>query len=185
VLQALTDARGAALGQNEGLSLESKENSAVLTASPADLPERLDQLAARYFQQWRVKDLPVRIDIVAGNGQTAITGTVIDEPIELRVVDFHGDSVVGAVVYFAPARGSGAIGGSRTTTDAQGKALARDWRLGKPGENQLVATVVGSGRGALSVTLRATSITSAAESATSKGQRPGTLTKTPAARPGD
>lgn len=171
VLQALTDARGAVLRQGEGLSFESRENSAVLTASPADLPDGLDAEARQYFQNWRVKDLAVRIAIVSGDGQTARTEHEVEDPIVVRVADFHGDAVVGALVHFSPTRGSGAIIGSRATTNADGCATAFRWRLGQPGENQLVATLVGSGRGTLSVTIRAT--------ATKRSNRPTGLVKSP------
>lgn len=177
VLRALTDARGAALGQSAGILLESRENSAVLKASPADLPENLDELAEQYFEQWGVGTFAVRLDIVAGDRQTARSETEIDEPIQFRVVDSTGRSVAGAVVYFAPTRGSGAIRGSRTTSDNEGMAFAEGWRLGKPGENQLVATVVGSGHGNVSATARALSLR--------RGRRDGTLTKTSTARPGE
>ena len=154
IFDALTDVRADVLRQGTELSLESKENSAVLTSSP----DRIKDEAKDYFEAFDVEDLPATIQIVNGDGQYAETGHEVG-PIDVKVLNGNGGAVRGAIVLFTTPAGSGSIRNSSAKTNNEGVATARDWRLGRRGTNQLIATVTGIGRATASTTITATATT--------------------------
>jgi hypothetical protein len=162
ILDALTDARADILRQSTALTLESKENSAILTSAP----NRIKDDARAYFQAFDVEGLPAEIQIVTGDGQYAETGHEVG-PIEVKVLDGSGDGLADAFVLFTTPVGSGSIRVGTVKTNASGIATARNWRLGRVGTNQLVATLVGSGHGTVSKTITATATAPSSYSTTS------------------
>jgi hypothetical protein len=85
--------------------------------------------------------LPVRdLVYVAGDGQTAVPGETLPDPIVVAVVDGDGNGVANETVTFAVRGGGGQVANVTVTTDASGQART-GWRLGAAvGLNTAVAT---------------------------------------------
>jgi hypothetical protein len=89
----------------------------------------------------------------SGDGQTAVAGTALADPIGVALVDGGGNPVAGGLVQFAVASGGGAVSPAVGQTDGSGLASA-GWTLGPgQGEQQVTASAVGS---SFTVTFRAT-----------------------------
>jgi len=81
----------------------------------------------------------------AGNNQSGMIGTVLPNPIRVKVLDQEGEPMPGVAVAFAVTAGGGAIPAPLDTTDAQGLASAL-WILGNEvgsGNNLATATISG------------------------------------------
>lgn len=80
----------------------------------------------------------------AGNAQDADPGTLLANPLVVRVADEQGDPVEGAVVQFAAVSGGGILEPDRAASDANGFASTQ-WLLGlADGPQQVTAVVEGS-----------------------------------------
>ncbi|KAA9327159.1 hypothetical protein F0P96_18150 [Hymenobacter busanensis] len=87
----------------------------------------------------------LRLELVSGNGQTAVKSTALPNPVRVRVLNDAGQPRSGVSVNFTPASGSGSASPSATTTDANGYAQAT-WTLGATaGPQSLVATSLDAG----------------------------------------
>ena len=85
--------------------------------------------------------LPAKMEITAGNPQTAPYSSTLPVNPTVKVTDLGGDPVARATVHFTPAAGS--VGAASVTTGASGLA-STSWTLGVPlGIQQMTA----SGRG--------------------------------------
>jgi len=80
---------------------------------------------------------------VAGDGQSAETGSPVAVAPTVRVLDAFGNSVPGHPVVFTPAPGSGTVTGGAAVTDGNGAARVGSWVLGEPGSNRLLVTAAG------------------------------------------
>ena len=86
-----------------------------------------------------------------GDGQSALAGTTVDQPLGIKVSDRFGNGVANLDVTFAVIAGGGDLSSSIQRTDANGIASGVQWRLGRRGgDQQLRATT-----GGLSATLSA------------------------------
>lgn len=72
---------------------------------------------------------PATVEVVSGDGQRAIQGLSLEEPIVIRVLDAQGQALAGETVTFAPAAGQGTADPASATTDSDGRA-ATTWTLG-------------------------------------------------------
>ncbi len=80
----------------------------------------------------------------AGDGQTAIAGSVLPTALAVQVTDQSGNPVSGVSVTFAVASGGGSISGGAATTNAAGIATIGSWTLGTAaGANTVTATSLG------------------------------------------
>jgi serine/threonine protein kinase/alpha-tubulin suppressor-like RCC1 family protein len=85
--------------------------------------------------------LPAGLELVAGSGQEAEAGTLLTEPVRIRVVDPNGRPVPGLTVSFQVSEGAGSVTAGTVTTDEDGEASA-EWTLGPgPGEQALQISV--------------------------------------------
>ena len=90
------------------------------------------------------------IALQSGGGQTAAPGTLLSQPIVVRVADLFGNPVAGRIVSFSVA--SGLVSASADTTDAAGLASV-NWTLGAgAGVQTLTVTAAGLIGSPLSVT---------------------------------
>jgi hypothetical protein len=80
------------------------------------------------------------VAVLAGDGQTGLTGFAVNQPPAVVVRDGNGTPVAGKSVSFAVTGGSGDVQGATTTTDANGVARVGAWSL-TLGANSLAATV--------------------------------------------
>lgn len=80
--------------------------------------------------------------VLIGNGQEAVAGTALPEPIAVRVLDEVGRPVAGQIVLFEVTAGGGEVFAGAAMTDSRG--YAREWwTLGlKPGINRLKVTTL-------------------------------------------
>jgi adhesin/invasin len=85
-----------------------------------------------------------KMSIWAGEGQSAVNGTLLPAPLQVKIVDAGNQPVSDLTVTFAVATGAGSIVGETTdVTGPDGVAEVR-WMLGpKPGANTLTATCAG------------------------------------------
>jgi hypothetical protein len=88
-----------------------------------------------------VNGLPATLTKMAGDGQTAVAGSVVPVSPSVRVEDIGGNPLAGIAVAFA---GSGSVAQANVVTDASGRATAGSWALSNtPGANTLTATTPG------------------------------------------
>lgn len=92
----------------------------------------------------RVYATPAAVEALDGETQHALAGTVLGEPVVVRVLSRKGRPVEGATVRFRGADGQGAADPATAVSDNQGRARTR-WTLGDlPGIQKLVVTVEGT-----------------------------------------
>jgi subtilisin family serine protease len=106
---------------------------------------------------------PSAILIVAGNGQTAVAGGTLLQPITVQVNDKQGDAVKGADVTFGVTAGGGSVQTATVSTDAQGQA-STIWTVGTSvgTANTAMASVRGVGTAAtFTATVTAAGVASA------------------------
>ena len=84
------------------------------------------------------------IGVQAGNGQTAVAGSVVAIPPAVLVTDRFGNPIAGVSVTFAIGSGGGTVAGASQTTNASGIATVGNWTLGPTvGPNTLTASSTG------------------------------------------
>jgi len=98
---------------------------------------------------------PAALTPVSGNSQTAIGGSLLPNPLVVKVVDQYGNSVPGITVLFTVASGAGSLSSSSVITDSNGRAQVT-WRLGAVGAEHAVHASAGT---LPAVTFTATAIT--------------------------
>jgi hypothetical protein len=87
--------------------------------------------------------LPRTLALLSGDAQRGIVGTVLAQPIAVKVTAGDGAGVSGVTVAFAPTAGSGTVANASVTTDANGVAQTT-WTLGpRGGEHNVTASVAG------------------------------------------
>ncbi len=94
----------------------------------------------------RVQQRAAAIRVVSGDGQEALRGTLLPEPVVVRLEDRGGFGVAGVEVAFAPGAESGTVSTAAATSDAEGQA-ATEWTLGNRFGNQELAITAGTVRG--------------------------------------
>ncbi len=86
---------------------------------------------------------PSTLEKVGGDGQFGVTGTVLPEPVIVRVLDTDGMPVAGVTIDFAITAGAGSVSPAVSFTDANGNA-STVWTLGEAaGANRLEADAGG------------------------------------------
>jgi hypothetical protein len=88
---------------------------------------------------------PESIALVSGDGQSAVVGQELPQPLVVRVLAADSSGVAGVIVSWAVASGDGQLADSASTTDDQGLARMR-WTLGTvagAGNDVATARVVG------------------------------------------
>lgn len=116
--------------------------------------------AAAVFE---ARGIPATVVLVAGNGQSANSGTALPTAPAVRALRDDGSPLSGVLVNFLVTAGGGILEGATATTGTDGIARPTRWILGTtPGNNQLEARV--SGRNP--VTFSATGLQAAAASVT-------------------
>ncbi len=85
------------------------------------------------------------LERVSGDGQSALAGTSVREPLVVRAKDGSGNPVADLAVTWVIGNGGGSLAPETGRTDAQGRASTR-WTLGAtPGANTATAVVSGVG----------------------------------------
>jgi adhesin/invasin len=87
-------------------------------------------------------DIPARLVIVSGNGQSAPAGTALDKPLVVKVTDQYSNPLSGVAVSFAVGSGGGSLSGVSPATGANGQAQA----------SLTVGTVAGTDNNTVTVT---------------------------------
>ena len=90
-----------------------------------------------------VQQRATAIKLVSGDGQEALRGTKLPEPVVVRLEDRGGHGVAGQEITFAPERESGSVSVESVTSDEGGEG-ATEWTLGdKLGSQTLLISVPG------------------------------------------
>ena len=90
-----------------------------------------------------VEQRAAAIRVVSGNNQEALRGTMLPEPVVVRLEDRGGHGVAGQDIRFAPGAESGSVSVESTTSDENGEG-STEWTLGnKFGSQTLVISVSG------------------------------------------
>ena len=85
------------------------------------------------------------LERVSGDGQSALAGTSVAEPLVVRAKDGSGNPIADLAVTWVMGSGGGSLAPETSLTDAQGLASTR-WTLGAaPGANSATAVVSGVG----------------------------------------
>ena len=87
------------------------------------------------------KQVPAKIEVVAGDAQRAVQGLSLEEPVVVRVLDEDGQPIQDLDVAFAPATGHGQVD-SAWATDKDGKASGF-WTLGPDSGTQTLRISAG------------------------------------------
>ena len=83
---------------------------------------------------------PGNIEVRSGAMQRAVTGATLAEPVAVRLLSRHGETIAGAAIRFRTSDGLGRTEPSVATTDDRGIARTT-WTLGPlPGRQRLIAT---------------------------------------------
>jgi hypothetical protein len=131
---AVTDAQGRA---SATLTLGVAAGAQTVTATVAGLP-------AVTFSVTATAGPAATLTKVAGDNQTARTGTAVPVAPSVRVTDQFGNPVSGVTVTFNVTAGGGSVTGGVVTTSATGTATVGSWTLGAtPGTNTLTASAPG------------------------------------------
>ncbi|MEO5826499.1 MAG: leishmanolysin-related zinc metalloendopeptidase [Gemmatimonadales bacterium] len=95
---------------------------------------------------------PATLEVVVGDGQSAVVTNFVPIPPSVRVRDANGNALAGIIVRYKVQSGGGTVTGDSARTDASGLAPLGSWRLGNAtGPQTLKATAQ-----AASVTITAT-----------------------------
>lgn len=93
-----------------------------------------------------VQQTATGLDMVSGDGQSALAGEALSDKVVVRARDAGGAAVEGLTVTFAPDSGSGTVDPTTATTDADGTA-STTWTMGEAfGPQRLTATAAGVSR---------------------------------------
>ncbi len=95
--------------------------------------------------------VPTTVQVVSGDGQRAVQGLSLEEPIVIRVLDAQGQALAGETVTFAPAAGHGTADPVSATTDSDGHA-ATTWTLGADGGTHTLALTATDATGSATAT---------------------------------
>lgn len=87
---------------------------------------------------------PTTIEVVVGNGQSALAGTEVSIHPVVQIRDQYGEPVAGQTVNFTVESGGGTMVATSVTTDADGKAAAPSWVLGKTAVYQSMRATSGA-----------------------------------------
>lgn len=98
---------------------------------------------------------PATIRVVSGDNQFAPAGTVLSQPIRLRVEDAQGRAIPDVVLTFSVTSGTGQLAAATATTGPDGEVDVPAWTLGKYDLPQRVTVSVGPA-GSSSVSLEVT-----------------------------
>ena len=90
-----------------------------------------------------VEQRAAAIKVVSGDGQEALRGTRLPEPVVVRLEDRGGHGVAGREIAFAPGAESGSVSVESTTSDESGEGYT-EWTLGNRfGAQTLIVSVPG------------------------------------------
>lgn len=88
-----------------------------------------------------VSQTPAAVERIGGDGQRGPPGMPLNQPLVARILDAGGSPIAGAVVFFAPADGSGFVNPATAPTDMAGE-VQTSWTLGEDfGLQSVVASV--------------------------------------------
>ena len=119
----------------------SSSDAAVFTVSPSGLNATVEAVGngngtltatsgqASGTAEVEVEQVPAKLEMVSGDGQEAIRGTELPEPLVVQVEDQGGTAVAGVSVTFLPDEGHGSVSETMVETDAEGNA-STEWTLG-------------------------------------------------------
>ena len=92
------------------------------------------------------------LERVSGDGQSALAGTSVADPLVVRAKDAAGNPVAGLAVAWVVGTGGGTLAPQTSTTGGDGLASTR-WTLGaNPGANSATAVISGVGTAGFSAT---------------------------------
>ena len=140
---------GGLLTQNSGVTNSSgvAEGGAWIlgtTPGPYGLSASVQGLSPVDFTATGIPDVPSRVTVLIGDGQTATVGTELPLRPTLLVADRFGNLLEGVPVVFEVTAGGGAIAGSTQITGPLGVAVAGAWTVGTAaGPQALLITVPG------------------------------------------
>lgn len=101
-----------------------------------------------------VAQVPTRLEMVSGNEQEGLRGTVLPEGLVVRLEDQGGTVVEGASVTFLPDQGHGSVSETMVETDADGMA-STEWTLGIDDRMQSLVAFSGDASGRFRATATA------------------------------
>ena len=89
-----------------------------------------------------VEQVPTRLDVVSGDDQVAVRGTVLPEALVVWVGDQGGTAIPGVEVTFRPDESHGSVSETTVETAADGTA-STEWTLGSADRRQSLRVSVG------------------------------------------
>lgn len=87
---------------------------------------------------------PASLVVTAGDGQTVLAGTIVPAPVTVQVRDQFNNGVPNTAVRFNIVAGGGVVSNAPVNTDANGKATAPAWQIGRSALPQLLRATVGA-----------------------------------------
>ena len=87
---------------------------------------------------------PANLTVISGNGQVGLVGTLLSQPLVVKVTNSSGTTISGIVVTFTVASGAATVTPTTATTDATGQAKTTVTLGSTAGTVSILASVVGT-----------------------------------------
>ena len=87
---------------------------------------------------------PANLSVISGNGQVGLVGTLLSQPLVVKVTNSSGTTISGIAVTFTVVSGAATVTPSTATTDATGQAKANVTLGSTAGTVSISASVVGT-----------------------------------------
>ncbi len=147
VLFSVTSGGGSVTGPSVASGADGMARVGGWTLGPQVGPNSLTAAAGSLSQVFTATGIvgpAARIEIQAGDAQTAVIGFPVAVPPAVKVTDAFGNPISGVTVTFTVASGGGLVTGATPVTDATGVARVGSWVLGfVPGGQSLSVTRAG------------------------------------------
>jgi adhesin/invasin len=99
--------------------------------------------ATASFTATAIAGLPASLVIDSGNNQVGAAGSLLPNPLVVKLTDRYGNPVAGVTILFTVASGAGSLNATSLPTDSSGRAQVT-WRLGSIGADHSVHASAGT-----------------------------------------
>lgn len=121
--------------------------TAGIAAGSASVTASSGSISQVTFTATITPDVPARISVLSGNGQTGTAGAPLTDSVVVRVFDQYGNAVSGASVDWTLATGGGTTSPTSSLTNGTGRTATK-WTLGSTGGPKVLTAQIGSNLGA-------------------------------------
>ncbi len=114
------------------------------TPGPQTVTVSVDGVPDAVFTTTSVVGPPSSLLVIAGGGQSALAGTALPVPLQVRVRDAFLNPLPGVTVEWHVTAGGGEVAAASSVSNGAGEATAPQWTLGRFGGQQRMTAVAGA-----------------------------------------